>query len=154
MLDQVPGSLQRSVRSVPVRSVYSTFLAAPGALCLPWSVTHWHNLFHINTLVSAQCRTQLWAHNAAHNCERTMLRTIHNTAYNSQCRAQFTIPHTIHNTAHNSHCRAKIELFGHFRWFSTTFSLSFVTPRAANIYLQYLPSFISCTTVHRRGESF
>jgi len=47
--------------------------------------------FSIPTLVSARWSdhnffTQLWAHNAAHN---------------SQCRAQFAMPHTIHNAADN-----------------------------------------------------
>ena len=74
---------------------------------LPYTIVSAHcrtQFTMLQTIVSAHCRTQLWAHNAAelsellslcdqtitssYNCERTMPRTIHNAAHNSQCHAQ------------------------------------------------------------------
>ena len=111
-----------------------------------------------HTIVSAECCTQLWAQNAAHYCERRMPLNF------LSCRAGNGIILTLLQTLHN-------------------FSLSSVTPRAVNIYLQHVecvfefkwlcftvtnsishdPSSICCTTqrqvlqqhqLHRRGESF
>ena len=112
---------------------------------------------HCRTQCCAQCRWTFWIaaqeielfwhtlphtiHNASHNCERTLPRTILN------CRAGNGIILTLLQNFHN-------------------FSLSSVTPRAVNIYLQHVecvfefkwlfitvtnsishdPSSIGCTT--------
>ena len=80
-------------------------------------------------IMSAHCRTQsseplpskpnlihsfhLWAHNAVHICERILPHTI----VSAHCRTQLSAPN-------------EANLYN--------FSLSFVTPRAANIYLQHV----------------
>ena len=93
--------------------------------------------------MSAQCRTQLWAHNATHNCERTMPHTIvsaecctqlwaQNAAHYCEGRMPRTMPLNFLS------CRAGNGIILTLLQTLHNFSLSSVTPRAVNIYLQHV----------------
>ena len=86
-------------------------------------------------IASAQCRTQLPAYNAAHNAAEFSELFWH------------TLPHTIHNASHNFertlprtilNCRAGNGIILTLLQNLHNFSLSSVTPRAVNIYLQHV----------------
>ena len=107
-------------------------------------------------------------HNTANNCERALPYTIVSAHCRTQCCAQcrwtfwiaaqeielfwHTLPHTIHNASHNCertlphtilNCRAGNRIILTLQQLFHKFSLSFVTPRAVNIYLQHVCSSYS-----------